>query len=830
MATETRSHNGCWSCRLRKKKCDERRPICTECMCVGLECHGFGEKPEWMDRGARQKAQAAKMKQKVAQVTRSRRMNQIRDQHESSTKRQQSNMNTSTGNDPGATADTASSSKTNSTAVTRNNSVSSLSNMATSSTIHVQIPNANSHIFHSNNHSGFQHDISHFSPPASYDSLSSTLDSLTDFPPMPGFHDLDFLTDHNFELEIPDFDSERSTNSAAEEPTQLAMNHSGITMRDLNLPPTVHGQILTATDHQTLQTTIKTITPTPTPIQTPPNLDYSTSWTSSSATTAAANTNISMLPITNIQEAILFANYLDKVFPWQFPFCAYSRDGPARGNNSKFNQGHYVWLMSRSRPLFLASLALSSSFSKRPNTGLKGAKEQDKSGSGDGMERYEIATQELQRNINTFGGVHNSEDDVAMLACLVSFIHLGMLHPTQIDWNAHLKAGTSLITPWVQHRTVLDKEQHMPESTEESARIFFTACIIRFDILSCLTNDSSPALAESYKTLLSNTNGQGSDIINLEPVSGCQNWVFALLLQVYHLRDWKRSTRAAGLLSLWELTSKANRIQTELERNISRNQEIINKLLLPKHEDDAARNGIFTLAIDLDMNMDLDDNEHKDPNTNIDIHLITQAFATALSVLLEVIVSGAYPQLPEIKHKVGRAIDAFHKVAQQSSAELIESALCWPLFVVAAVVEEDSVHQAQIRNLLGQNTLVHAAQNGKRSRTQSTSTAVLLLTPISPTTTDQMQNSMASGQGNNICGNRDNRRLSGIQDLLERCWRARANGEIRDDGFDYTGIGEYLRRYARCRSSSAGVGGGTKGDTTTDGLGLGGGCCDVLIA
>ncbi|KAM7216833.1 Fungal specific transcription factor domain containing protein [Rhypophila decipiens] len=827
MATETRSHNGCWSCRLRKKKCDERRPICTECMCVGLECHGFGEKPEWMDRGARQKAQAAKMKQKVAQVTRSRRMNQIRDQHESSTKRQQSNMSTSTGNDSGATAatDTASSSKTNSTAVTRNNSMSSLSNMttATGSTIHVQIPNVNSHMFTSNNHSGFQHDISHFSPPASYDSLSSTLDSLTDFPPMPGFHDLDFLTDHNFELEIPDFDSERSANSAAEEPTQLAMNHAGITMRDLNLPPTIHGQILTATDHQTLQTTIKTITPTPTPIQTPPNLDYSTSWNSSSATAAAANTNnISMLPITNIQEAILFANYLDKVFPWQFPFCAYSRDGPAGqgANGSKFDQGHYIWLMSKWRPLFLASLALSSSFSKRPNSGLRAAKEEDKSGPGDGMERYEIATQELQRNINAFGGVHNSEDDVAMLACLVSFIHLGMLHPTQIDWNAHLKAGTSLITPWVQHRALLDKDQHVPKSTAESARIFFTTCIIRFDILSSLTNDSSPALAESYKTLLSNS------IINLEPVSGCQNWVFALLLQVYDLRDWKRSTRAAGLLSLWELTSKANAIQTELERNISRNQEIINKLL-PKHEDDA-RNGIFTLAIDLDMNMDLDDqhhsNEHKDPKTNIDIHLITQAFATALSVLLEVIVSGAYPQLPEIKQKVGRAIDAFHKVAQQSAAELIESALCWPLFVVAAVVEEDSVHQAQIRNLLGQNTLVQA-QNGKRSRTQSTSAAAVLLTPISPST-DQMQN-MASGQGN-TCGNR----LSGIQDLLERCWRARANGEIRDDGFDYTGIGGYLRRYARCRSSSAGVGGG-KGDTTMDGLGLGGGGgggCDVLIA
>ena len=31
MAGGTRSRLGCWTCRLRRKKCDERRPACANC-------------------------------------------------------------------------------------------------------------------------------------------------------------------------------------------------------------------------------------------------------------------------------------------------------------------------------------------------------------------------------------------------------------------------------------------------------------------------------------------------------------------------------------------------------------------------------------------------------------------------------------------------------------------------------------------------------------------------------------------------------------------------------------------------------------------------------
>jgi hypothetical protein len=36
-----RSKNGCWTCRIRKKKCTEERPHCQACINLGLECDGY---------------------------------------------------------------------------------------------------------------------------------------------------------------------------------------------------------------------------------------------------------------------------------------------------------------------------------------------------------------------------------------------------------------------------------------------------------------------------------------------------------------------------------------------------------------------------------------------------------------------------------------------------------------------------------------------------------------------------------------------------------------------------------------------------------------------
>lgn len=60
-----RSFNGCWTCRLRRKKCDERRLVCDVCAYLRITCHYSDEKPCWMDGGEKQEEMAERLKREV---------------------------------------------------------------------------------------------------------------------------------------------------------------------------------------------------------------------------------------------------------------------------------------------------------------------------------------------------------------------------------------------------------------------------------------------------------------------------------------------------------------------------------------------------------------------------------------------------------------------------------------------------------------------------------------------------------------------------------------------------------------------------------------------
>jgi C6 transcription factor Pro1 len=59
------SSNGCWTCRLRRKKCDEKHPLCDTCAALHITCHYDQDKPKWMDGGVRQEEMAAWLKREV---------------------------------------------------------------------------------------------------------------------------------------------------------------------------------------------------------------------------------------------------------------------------------------------------------------------------------------------------------------------------------------------------------------------------------------------------------------------------------------------------------------------------------------------------------------------------------------------------------------------------------------------------------------------------------------------------------------------------------------------------------------------------------------------
>ncbi|KAF2164784.1 hypothetical protein M409DRAFT_24689 [Zasmidium cellare ATCC 36951] len=57
--------NVCWTCKVRRKKCDERNEkVCENCEFLQITCHR-GTKPEWMDGGKRQEEMAISFKREV---------------------------------------------------------------------------------------------------------------------------------------------------------------------------------------------------------------------------------------------------------------------------------------------------------------------------------------------------------------------------------------------------------------------------------------------------------------------------------------------------------------------------------------------------------------------------------------------------------------------------------------------------------------------------------------------------------------------------------------------------------------------------------------------
>ncbi|KAJ9143368.1 Zn(2)-Cys(6) zinc finger domain protein [Pleurostoma richardsiae] len=61
MSTVQRSKSGCWTCRLRRKKCNEGGPPCSNCEARDIFCHGYGPKPAWKDKGDKEREEATRL-------------------------------------------------------------------------------------------------------------------------------------------------------------------------------------------------------------------------------------------------------------------------------------------------------------------------------------------------------------------------------------------------------------------------------------------------------------------------------------------------------------------------------------------------------------------------------------------------------------------------------------------------------------------------------------------------------------------------------------------------------------------------------------------------
>ncbi|KAJ5281862.1 hypothetical protein N7478_007234 [Penicillium angulare] len=84
MSGPSRPHTGCWTCRLRRKRCDGALPQCQNCTGLDITCDRSPTRPIWMDGGLREKEKTEAIKQQIKDGAVGRRQRPGRDQAASS--------------------------------------------------------------------------------------------------------------------------------------------------------------------------------------------------------------------------------------------------------------------------------------------------------------------------------------------------------------------------------------------------------------------------------------------------------------------------------------------------------------------------------------------------------------------------------------------------------------------------------------------------------------------------------------------------------------------------------------------------------------------------
>ncbi|KAH8800661.1 C6 transcription factor [Xylogone sp. PMI_703] len=571
----TRSIHGCWTCRVRRKKCDETRPSCSVCISLELECHGYGPRPEWMDNGILQRDQALKIKCIVSQ-----------------TKYKKGNRQ-----QPSATRSLQDLSSGQGLLSTEN-----LSSPAPPSSISTcqQLNKWNGTIDQDWSHFQLDEaDLSSFIDPAW--STSSHNDILT--------------TGSLFDLDIYTAISRSSTNKESEQDSSSSESSKGLLLFGSD-SPIIHEASM---------------------------LDQDT-------------------------EDALFMNYLDQVFYFQYPFYH---------SLSRHGRGWLFSILRRSKPAYHATLALSEChlLSTVPLSGdIPTSLVHTHANYGN----YDLAFQEMRLMMEGCSTWNESTRLVHSLECLTSILQLlfcELLAGGSKNWQELLWAAASFVPSLLQERMSLTLPElaspHYPSkqlykrilyAEHDSATSVLLASFISFDIIASASTRSSPFLNVDHIQALNNLD------ISLESLIGCRNSVMALIFEISSLDRWKKEAQAAHKLSIVDLAKRGSQIEERLRHELADIEKIRSTepslwsppgmLSVPSHSE------------------------------------ISQLFALSAIIYLHVVISGAYPDLPEIAEAVSKAIVVFKSL---KDPRLLRSVV-WPFCVSGCLALEEQ--QSFFRDLV----------------------------------------------------------------------------------------------------------------------------------
>ena len=191
-------------------------------------------------------------------------------------------------------------------------------------------------------------------------------------------------------------------------------------------------------------------------------------------------------------------------------------------------------------------------------------------------------------------------------------------------WHVHLAAALSIF-PDINKRVRDIVSQNKNTLTFRAALSFFSTILSTYSIISCATISPEIFMPCSHKI--------DPEFIHFNKIIGCESWVMLSIVDIIVLEQWKNEMKAAGQLSIRELASRGNEIEAGLMGGFATIQES-----KPKSNGQ----GSFLQTDDSSVNSS-----------------VTRTYYFAALVYLQVVISGAFPNLPEIRHAVAQSMEAF---------------------------------------------------------------------------------------------------------------------------------------------------------------------------
>nr|XP_019005217.1 uncharacterized protein I203_02063 [Kwoniella mangroviensis CBS 8507]OCF68678.1 hypothetical protein I203_02063 [Kwoniella mangroviensis CBS 8507] len=232
------------------------------------------------------------------------------------------------------------------------------------------------------------------------------------------------------------------------------------------------------------------------------------------------------------------------------------------------------------------------------------------------------------------------------------------------------------------------KNTNIPGSSPWSKYPILLESMIWIDIISSVTYNKASTLLPMYRKLLSHMpydqfGNNGKPLVLMDKMMGCDSTTLLAMCETVALSEWKEKAEFVGCLSYKELLERSSKIEKLLDERSWRESHLdINS---------------FSFSSTSPTSLSGNDGQTKAMEGELR-RVMSDVFYGSVKVLLAVTVNGPYPRVPEIASAVVETIEALNRLdIQQQSNVQIHRAVVLPITIAGCHCETEE-QQAFFRN------------------------------------------------------------------------------------------------------------------------------------